>query len=382
MDHVELGKTFLRRVVRSNFQVERATDEERRELTDAKVTDPLAQDYAAWRRAALVLCAITMTVWGILEVATVNEVASSLPPQVRTAARSDNLDMIDGLFWVIRISQIIAVALVIAAARNWKRIRRSRRWARGAFYVLFVTPFALAALPVSAMLDLGHLTKADAQAVTYAIGGLYGFRLFLIIGPRAIAMFPATLRSSMMLKTLVPESPLPGWITVMIAPLYPLFLIALFAFVNQVSGDVFVLAGLVCLIIAPFVYLRASKDIVAPQTPDQVEHMVVAVRRRALLFNLAGGACIAISAAQIEWFEAADVVKVGFAFVSNLLLLSVVGADMFLALLAAGHNQSKAFEGSDLARSLDAKFAGLARIGLTEIKVSDATIPPQPPPRT
>ena len=37
---------------------------------------------------------------------------------------------------------------------------------------------------------------------------------------------------------------MPGWIAIMIAPLYPLFLVALFAFVNQMSGDVLLMIGI------------------------------------------------------------------------------------------------------------------------------------------
>ena len=46
------------------------------------------------------------------------------------------------------------------------------------------------------------------------------------------------IRSSMTLKTLVPESPMTGWAAALVAPLYSIFLLVVFALVNQAYGNV------------------------------------------------------------------------------------------------------------------------------------------------
>ncbi|MCK5945598.1 MAG: hypothetical protein KAI24_26650, partial [Planctomycetes bacterium] len=51
----DLARTLVVRAYTADFQRERATGRERAELlsVDQPVTDPLAQDYVGWRRAAL-----------------------------------------------------------------------------------------------------------------------------------------------------------------------------------------------------------------------------------------------------------------------------------------------------------------------------------------
>ena len=67
-------------------------------------------------------------------------------------------------------------------------------------------------------------------------------------------------------------------------------------------------------------------------------------------------------------------------FLGTLLLLLVVGSDAFLALLHAGHRQTQEFGTTELARDLDRKFAGLASVGLTEIRAAKVEEAQPPPP--
>lgn len=57
-----------------------------------------------------------------------------------------------------------------------------------------------------------------------------------------------------------------------------------------------------------------------------------------------------------------------------MLILTVVGADLILALLRQAFEQNRAFEGTSLQASLNTKFVALASVGLADIAVGEAEL--------
>ena len=61
--------------------------------------------------------------------------------------------------------------------------------------------------------------------------------------PAVLALIPGVLKGCLRVKTLLPASTLPGWFVVMAAPLYALFLLAVFVGINQVTNDPLLIGG-------------------------------------------------------------------------------------------------------------------------------------------
>ncbi|MEM7680627.1 MAG: hypothetical protein AAF288_01590 [Planctomycetota bacterium] len=175
---------FGRRVSRSDFYNEKAMDEERAALAAARtpVTEPLAQDYAAWRRALLWPAAVLLLVaavfacidyvlmWGGEETDVLRE-QGALPTDF-----IDDLDLVNRWMGIgPLIFLICATGLAGWAACAWRSAKWSARVARGAWVVVFLLPILWLVIPFTTLLDYSSIesrlyeaNKQQAEAVAQA----------------------------------------------------------------------------------------------------------------------------------------------------------------------------------------------------------------------
>jgi hypothetical protein len=368
------AKLCVTRTFTANFQKGGATERERRALESAAtpVVNPLAQSYAVWRRATLWVAAASLVGLSLIELFSHTSFETTLEEsnqqQFAQALGESNLKTIDSLLVIMMLSTWAAAALAVVAALRWSDLKRSRRFARLGWLFLFITPLVLSAIPVTSLLDLDHIPSEQRATVTSIVGVLFGLGFFVTIAPKALSLFPGIIRSSMTLKTLLPESAVPGWASVLVAPLYAIFLLVVLTLLIQSGGSLLLLAGILCLMAAPAVYLWHAKDVLRPHTPEEANKIVGRRRSQAMLFNLGGFALIGIYILDSAMFDFWDLLKLVFSIEGSVWLLCVISSDLLLALLRTGHEQSRDFHGSELYRSLDEKFAGLKKLGLTDLR--------------
>lgn len=364
----EVQRAF-RRFLRGDFTRERATSDERAALAAVSppVSAPAAQDYVAWRRSLLWVAGIALLVVGVLQIVTFTTMEEMLGGNVSEAV---DLETIDGVFALLIVPVFVGGALALWAALRWREVRASRRIARIGFLVNFLTPFLVAALPIQGLLEHGAMAAQDRTSVNLALGTYVGLRFSALLGPRAIALFPGIIRSSMALKTLVPESPMPGWAAALLAPLYSIFLLVVFALIIQVQGNALLLIGLGCLMISPMVYVWRAKAVLRPHRADELAGVLGPVRLRASLFTGLGVVFIGIFLIDMQ-VGFLDILLFVLAIVGNVVLLTVVGGDFLLALLKHGHDQSKALLEGDLEATLEGRFEALSAAGLAEIRAAE-----------
>jgi hypothetical protein len=359
-------KIALRRVARGDFQLERATDHERAELAAARppVVSPVAQDYAAWRGSILWAATVAAGANALFEFLGFHPLAEQLPPQALAALGPGNVALVD---WAGRsgiIALLVGSGLVLLAALSWRAVRASILLARTGWLVMFLTPFVLAALPYTRMMDLGHLAAPVRERLTTALGTAFALSIFFSVGPRAVALFPGIIRSSLAVKTLLPESPSPGWVVTIVGPLYSVFLLVLVAGVIQTQASFFLLGGVVCMMLSPAVYVVRRKALIRPQTPAEAARVVSTTKRAAGIFSLAGVVLLTIFVVRRPQLEVWNLLGFLMGVVGNVLVLTVVGADLVLGMLRAAHEQQRSFHESELARSLDEKLRALAEPGI------------------
>jgi hypothetical protein len=354
----ELAKVFVRRAMRGDLQQERARDDERAALQQAQppCTDPLVQDYAAWRRALLGIAATALTLTTLI----------ALFDHRWFAAEGEMGKVLGLLQWVLLLANGVGAVCVAFAMLRWTDLPRSRLLARSGWLVMFLTPLAIAVVPWPRVVGGGG--DAAARAAQVALGLQLGIGLFLHIAPNAIALFVGASRSAMTLKTLLPEHPAPGWMAAIVGPLYAVFLVAMIAILNQVTGNLLLVAGVVCLMISPLLLVRRARDLLRPHTNEEAAAIVRQLRNVAALCNAAGVVLFAIWIVGLETFSVLNAIEFVLAMAGSVTLLTVVGADVVLALLYRGFQQAQQFQGSALADALARKFEPFAAVGLTELR--------------
>ncbi len=377
-------KLCVIRTFTSDFQKGKATDAERAKLKAAArpVESPLAQDYAAWRRATLWVSAIALVLLSILELISHKSLEDQILEQGREAGTfeqsrqviatlgPENLEVFDGIILVVMLSTIAGAILTMFAARKWADLKASRKLARAAWVTMLATPLLLALIPATSMMDFHRVDEHARGAAQMFVGAITGLQFMMFIAPKFFSLFPGIIRSSMTLKTLLPESAAPGWATAIVAPLYVMFLFLLVAIVNQIGGNILLLGGILCLMCSPLVYLRRGRDILRPHTVEEATTLIAKARSKATLFNLAGFGLVAVYIITKEALGVVDFLRLVLSIEGHIWLLNVAASDLTLALLRQNHEGAKAFAGSALQKSLEGKFDALTGVGLTDFRTT------------
>ncbi len=351
------------------------------------MSESLAQDYAAWRGSVLLLASAVMVVGCLLQALGFQTISGGLVEGQMAAAEQQgvfltegevlanleqgfgegNLDLLDTIPALSLLATFAVMVMAILAARSWRDVRRSTRLARRAWFVLIGAPLLLAILPWSRLLDFSHLAAADARAMMSALGVTLGLSFFFVVAPKLLSVFPGIIRASVTLKTLLHESPAPGYMVVLFAPVYAMFVLVVFTTINQIEGNLLLLVGIACLVVAPLVYLWRGRDFLRPHTAAESATLVRAVRRQSYVFNAIGTVVVVLFLLDMETVSVLQVLEFVATAGGGVLLMTVVGADLVLALLRLEYVGARSFVGSELAREFEQKLDLLETAGIGEL---------------
>lgn len=373
---IENARRFAVRVLRADLAREGAAPDERAAL-GSRGESELTANYLAWRRAMLWIsgCALTLTAalgvsdWIGTLTATPAEMAESLGLQaVDERLMTSLVDIDQALSTVLFLPTVIAAWFVIRAALRWTDVGASIRSARIGWMVLFGVPLAASMMPwnaaIEGMADMGAEVEAQMQQFRSGIGLMIALALFMKIGPAVIGLCGGIVRSSMTVKTLLPESPLPGWAAVAFGPIYGLLLVVVMVIVLQTSGSPLIVLALAALVASPLTYLQKWRAVLRAHSSDEVSGVVLPIRDRASLLNLVGVVLLAtflMTSSNFTWLQALTFLA---AAVSSMMLMTLVAGDMLVVLIGASWQQTQSLGSSELAARLDAKLAELDRHGI------------------
>lgn len=375
---IDLARRFAVRVLRADLAREGAASDERAALGSRGESD-LTANYLAWRRAMLWIsgCALTLTAalgvsdWIGTLTATPAEMAESLGLQAGMGDERLMTSLVDidqALSTVLFLPTVIAAWFVIRAALRWTDVRASIRSARIGWMVLFGVPLAASMMPwnaaIEGMAGMGAEAEAQMQQFRSGIGLMIALALFMKIGPAVIGLCGGIVRSSMTVKTLLPESPLPGWAAVAFGPIYGLLLVVVMVIVLQTSGSPLIVLALAALVASPLTYLQKWRAVLRAHSGDEVSGIVLPIRDRASLLNLVGVVLLAtflMTSSNFTWLQALTFLA---AAVSSMMLMTLVAGDMLVVLIGASWQQTQSLGSSELATRLDAKLAELDRHGI------------------
>jgi hypothetical protein len=367
----QTAKLFALRFLNSDFQKQKLTDDEviKLDAIEPRVESKAARNFLAWRRALLWIAGVALGLSAIFSLFGLNGLMEKKEDGFVIQPGSP------GIFWFISIVLLLAQAggcyLAIQAAIGWTRVVRTRKFARLSWACIFVIPFGLGLIPAAVFVDSSGL--GGPLAVGMTMGAVFAGSLL----PMVFGLFPGLIRSSVTLKTLLPESTMPGWIAVVIAPIYSLFfLIALVISVQLQSLLLSIALGAFC--VGPMLFAFNAKTMTSPVAAKDLGSTLGSVRAKVKITNLVGFAAILllliVSIKDFSFSGFVHVISFLASLISSMLLVTVACSDLLLSLFKSAFERESALRDGPLIKELESRFEELDEAGLTKAGAGEAEL--------
>ncbi|MBK9031477.1 MAG: hypothetical protein IPL61_09105 [Myxococcales bacterium] len=341
------------------------------------ITEPNLQAFLAWRRSVLFLVAcalVPLTVIGLY-----NGLSGTLPSPIRFVKVAPAVA--EALFLVICWTQL----------KRWAHWRTQRRWLFWGWLLFMLTPFIVFVYPLRSILDdlphtkAGMVEKARSlQAMGFGslaevrrmkdqvlMPFVFSMIAMLQLAPKAISVMPGLIRASMVVKLLFPGSSAPGWLIAMAAPMYALLAYVILIIPYQFTGDTRFITGILLVVVGQGVLARSGFRLARPLSEEEAVKYVKQVRLIYMITMFLSAVLIVAALSglvKMIHLRISDVVLTVLKFESNVLMLTLIGADLVVTNLDRARSYTAGVDHVEEAAELKiAAFVGL-----------DA--PPEPPP--
>jgi hypothetical protein len=336
-----LSRHFLGISLRRAFRLQIRTDEvlpsERTNLESQArhITDVDHQAFLAWRRSVLLLVAmmfVPLTVFRFIEAFD----GQHLPPLGRAFLLFPAVA--EAAFCIVAFDQL----------RNWAQWRRQRRVLFLAWALYFVAPFLVYMYPFRSAFDSYYLAQAAAEiggvklnasraTIHLVVGLAFGVQALLALGPKVISLMPGLIRASIVTKLQFPGTTAPGWLMMLAAPFYALFAYIIVLLPYQITGSWHFVVGNAGILAAQVFIGMSGRRLTVPlsaqESHDRIHKSWLAYI--GILVVSAGFMVYGLYdfITQLHW-GAVRVVTGILAFVSNVLLDTLVGTDAIVSAMA------------------------------------------------
>ena len=331
----------LRRAFRLQIQTDEVLPSERANLESQArhITDPDHQAFLAWRRSVLLLVAVMfvpLTVFRFIE--------AFDGPRVPFVGRAFVLlpAIAEAAFCVVAFDQL----------RNWAQWKRQRRVLAIAWALYFVAPFLVYVYPFRSAFDTYAVAKTAAaiggvslamsartmmQQTQMIVGLAFGVQALLALGPKVISLMPGLIRASIVTKLQFPGTTAPGWLMMAAAPFYALFAYIIVLLPYQITGSWQFVVGNTGILIAQVFIGMSGRRLTVPlstqESHDRIHKSWLAYI--GILVVSAGFTVYGLYDFITQMHLGAVRVVTGvLAFVSNVLLDTLIGTDAIITAMA------------------------------------------------
>lgn len=250
---------------------------------------------------------------------------------------------------------------------QWTRFKFSFQIIVAAFAFSFLFPFLIALCPWS------WWGYEEPNMIKELMDGATCLATLL---PAILSLVPGVQKACLRVKTLLPQSILPGWFLVAASPFYAMFLLVIFVAVNQFVGDLMFLGGALLLLAAPLVYAVKADIFTSPlHTAEDYARMQRVQKIVGALTAVAGGLIVTFLVTQdvmgIRLFgldpkttllQPLDLVEFFLETMGRAMFMTVLGADVFMRMNVAAWQKMKDFEGSPEAAEYDRIMSEMERV--------------------
>ena len=215
--------------------------------------------------------------------------------------------------------------------------------------------------------DAGEYILHEAEGV---VGNISAFLLLLLV---VLSLVPGVVKGCLRVKTLLPQALLPGWLIVMAAPLYGLFLLAIFVVLDQFIGQPFILAGFGLVTASSLVYAlwpgAFTRPLLVPEDYRRMKRvqMVVGLLTAAGGLLLLGyvvtrevmGVHLLGTDPKTALMRPIEVVQYLLEIISRSMFVTALSADLFLRANLTSWKQQRALAASPAAAEYDSAMEAM-----------------------
>ncbi len=336
---VKFLKISSRRAFRLRIEPREVLPSERRSLEAARppILDLNLQAFLAWRRSVLFLVSCALLPLSIIGLT--DALAGTMAMPIR----------------LVRLAPAIAEAVFCwicwRQLKRWAHWRTQRRWLFWGWVLFMATPFVVFLYPLRSVL-LDTVSSPVETLRAFGVGGtgkrvlmpfVFSMIAMLQLAPKAISLMPGLIRSSLVIKLLFPGSSAPGWIIVMAAPLYALLAYVILIIPYQFTGSGWFIAGVLGVIAGQALLARAGFALAQPLSEEEALVHIKRVRVYYVSVMVISAVLIVIALGSLvhqlslRW---ADVVTAVLKFETNVLILTMIGADLVITNLDRARSQT------------------------------------------
>ncbi len=334
-----LARLFISRIVKSDFTLVRATEEERQRLAQSGdcTTSALAQDYAAWRRAVMVIALALLSVATLHNLPDLWEVLSESAPF-----------MFKLWYLAFFATQVVALMLLGLSVIGWTRMAGSRLLGWAAWCLQFFGPMLLLLVPLRTL------------GVPKDLAAVMGITFTLALLAKIFGLFSGLVRSALTLKTLLPQGRFAAWVVGAVAPFSALFfgLAALFA---VQTGATSLAYGFIAFTVGALMPLAHAAEMAKPCDEISASQLVTRARRSQSGAMLAGLVFLGWYALKVMEIDLTFMGLLRFVcgFLANLLMVTLAAADLIIGLTKKSVEQTRQAEGTASSIELEQRLNAL-----------------------
>jgi hypothetical protein len=325
-------KLALRRAFRLYIDPREVTDAERAalEAQSPPITDPDVQGFLAWRRSVHLVVAVAILPLVLFQV-------------INLAKSGNNSGALNALFVLHLLIDVGFTVLLWTQLGRWTRWQKQRRILLLGWLAFFLMPFVLYLYPLRSAMDdalaQGVADPRTRQLTSIVVGMAASIGAMIELAPKAISLMPGLLRGALTSKLLFPGASGPGWLVLVLAPIYALLMYVVLIVPYQLTGSGFFVPAMIGLIGAQIWMGRAGYQLARPENLDEALVLVRKVRTTYVALNLLGllfvafGVADLLSTLQLPIWQG---LRVLISLLVNVLLLTLIATDQIVVNLVRG----------------------------------------------
>ncbi len=271
-------------------------------------------------------------------------------------------------------------AAALAVAILWTKFKTTFRIMVAGFAFSFLVPLLIALCPWSWWGYVEPVASAQQKPMQnlerLTDGLMEGLAYLVTLLPTVISLVPGVQKACLRVKSLLPQSMLPGWFLVAASPFYALFLLVVFVAINQVASDPLFFCGMLLFLSAPLVYAIRADVYTSPLVTEDDMRRIRGVQRVIGLMTVsAAGLLVAYVTTQdlmgIRLFgtnpktalmQPIDLVEFFLETIGRSMFMTVLGADVFMRMNLAAWQNNRDFQGTEAAADYDKIMSEMERV--------------------
>lgn len=344
-----------------------------------------AQDFMAWRRSMLLISSLCLAVMASLAVVNLIDALN----QTDTADARAMFDVeLANFLAILQAGAKVALAwFAWRALKLWHDLPRSHKSQKLGWVIGLLVPFVVALVPARWLLHMQGADEGQRALAVQMVGLSMGLTYFMMLMPSVLAIFVGAIRAALVVVKLLPESPIPGWVVAVFAPVLSLLLLAMFVVINQIGGSTLLLVGFLCVFANYALYIRNGARLARAYSRDEIAREFGTMRGQTTVLLGVGVVLIVVAllSTQVMGMKlvGGGVDEHGqrtsmFSYVTFVeLIIELIGKSTFTALLlvdlliaAVLHARHAAVQAqaSPLTAALDKRLAELAAAGVDSFR--------------